>query len=73
MNLDIPNMCANKDTYEKMMQKIKNELSAEEYQLFEDIIVKEGDIVRIAQEKNININTLYSRWRRLQKKIQHFL
>ena len=73
MNLDIPNMCANKDTYEKMMQKIKNKLSAEEYQLFEDIIVKEGDIVRIAQEQKININTLYSRWRRLQKKIKQFL
>ncbi len=73
MNIDIPNMCANKDMYEKMMQKIKNKLSAAEYQLFEDVILKGGDIVRIAQEKNININTLYSRWRRLQKKIKQFL
>ncbi|MBR6744569.1 MAG: sigma-70 family RNA polymerase sigma factor [Clostridia bacterium] len=73
MDIDIPNMCAEKELYEKMMQKIKDQLSAEEYQLFEDIIMKECDIVQIAQKKNINVNTLYSRWRRLQKKIQHFL
>ena len=52
------------------MQKIKNDLNSEEYQLFEDIIVKGRNITLIAKEKNINVNTLNSRWFRLQKKIR---
>ena len=70
VNTDIPETLAEKDLYEKMMQKIKNDLNSEEYQLFEDIIVKGRNITLIAKEKNINVNTLNSRWFRLQKKIR---
>lgn len=70
VNTDIPETLAEKDLYEKMMQKIKNDLNSEEYQLFEDIIVKGRNITLIAKEKNINVNTLNSRWLRLQKKIR---
>ena len=72
-NTDVLNTLAEKEAYEKILRKIKSKLSAEEYQLFEDVVLRRRDIVRLAQEKNININTLYSRWRRLQKKIQRFL
>lgn len=61
------------NAYREKLQKIKNNLSAEEYRLFEEIVLKRRDILQIAEKENININTLYSQWRRLRMKIKKFL
>lgn len=61
------------NAYREKLQRIKSNLSAEEYRLFEEIVLKRRDILRIAEKENININTLYSQWRRLRMKIKKIL
>ena len=61
------------NAYREKLQRIKSNLSAEEYRLFEEIVLKRRDILQIAEKENININTLYSQWRRLRMKIKKFL
>lgn len=70
LDIDISNILADRDLCEKMLRKLKDELDFEEYQLIDDIIIKGRDIVQISREKNINVNTLYSRWRRLKTKMR---
>ena len=59
--------------YQEKMQLLKNKLTVQEYQLFEEVVIRRYDIHCIAQSENVSVNALYIRWHRLRKKIQGFL
>lgn len=60
-------------TYEEHIKHIKNELTEEEFHLFEQIVIYNRTISQIAEKMNISSNTLKVRWFRLKKKIRQIL
>lgn len=73
IEIEMQSFFIDESVYREKLQRIKSNLSAEEYRLFEEIVLKRRDILRIAEKENININTLYSQWRRLRMKIKKIL
>lgn len=60
-------------TYEDHIKQIKSELTPEEYQLFEDILIHRRDKKKLAAKMGISTNTLKVRWHRVRNKIKKIL
>ncbi len=59
--------------YHEKLQLIRDNLNVDEYQLFEEIVIKQSEFLQVAKKQNVNVDTLYVRWHRLRKKIQIIL
>ena len=59
--------------YEDHIKQIKSELTPEEYQLFEDILIHRRDKKKLAAKMGISTNTLKVRWHRVRNKIKKIL
>lgn len=59
--------------YKEDLLRIKQNLTDEEYQLFENIVIRNYSIKQIAPTMNITSGTLKVRWFRLKKKIRELL
>lgn len=59
--------------YQEDIQLIKNKLTEQEYQLFENIVIYNRTIKQISKIMDMNTNTLTVRWFRLKNKIRQFL
>ena len=60
-------------TYEDHIKQIKSELTPEEYQLFEDILIHRRDKKKLAAKMGISANALKVRWHRVRNKIKKIL
>ncbi len=60
-------------TYETYINKIREELSAEEWKLFNYVVIEEYSILEISLILDMKFNAVKTRWHRLRKKLQKIL
>ncbi len=59
--------------YEEHLKRIRQYTTSEEYQLFEDIVIRNYPLKKIAVSMNVSVGALKVRWFRLKKKLQHLI
>ncbi len=72
---DIPDDTSLSDqvTYQSYIDKIRKELSAEEWKLFNYVVIQKYNMNEVALILDVKFNTAKTRWTRLRQKLQKIL